>query len=236
MLKVLLIIPAHNEAENLPRVLEELREYRDRLNIVVIDDASTDATAQVAKSYGVPVVQLAVNAGVGGAVQTGFKYAVRHGFDVAIQLDGDGQHDPAWIDKLLAPIVAGQADCVIGSRYVKGHADPFYKTPLVRRIGMWFSTAILFLATRQLITDTTSGFRALNHAILTYFAHDYPADHPEAEALFVLYRLHFRIQEVPIQCRGRYAGQSLFAFSRSVLYPFRVMVGFLGVILREPRR
>ena len=230
-MKVLLIIPAHNEAENLPGLLSEVRAAG--WDAVVVNDASRDNTAEVARQAGFPVLSLPVNLGIGGGVQTGFLYAVRHGYDVAVQVDGDGQHDPARVGQLMEPIAAGTADCVIGSRYLPGSPDVAYRTPLARRLGMYFSTSILRLASGIKIHDTTSGFRALNRKAFTFFAAEYPVDHPEAEALLLLHLAGFRILEIPTQMRGRACGQSLFTLTRAVLYPFRVMIGFAGLVLKR---
>lgn len=234
-MRVLLIVPAFNEAENLKTLLAELHLYRSRYDIVVVDDASTDQTAQVAGSQHVPVLRLAANLGIGGAVQTGLKYALQHRYDAVVQVDGDGQHDPAWIEDLLKPLATGEMDCVIGSRYMHHDFDRTYTTPVFRRIGMLFSTAVLFLATGKKITDTTSGFRALNARVVEFFAREYPVDHPEAEALLMLHQANFKFKEIPVQMRGRASGRSLFTFLKSTQYPFRVLVGFLGILLRGPR-
>jgi glycosyltransferase involved in cell wall biosynthesis len=227
---VLIIIPAYNEEENLISLLQEIQLLG--YDIVVIDDASRDRTAQVARQQGVKVLSLSANLGIGGAVQTGFKYASRNGYNIVVQIDGDGQHNPAWIASVIKPICDNQADCVIGSRYVPNYQDKAYKTSLPRRIGMYFSTSILYLATRLYISDTTSGFRALNREAFEYFAKFYPVDHPEAEALFMLQRKGFRILEIPITMRGRVHGQSLFNFTKAFLYPFRVLIGFMGLFLK----
>lgn len=234
-MKVLTIIPAYNEANNLPRLVERVSQYRERYDVVVIDDASTDQTAQVARAGGIPVVRLAANMGIGGAVQTGFKYALQYGYDVVIQLDGDGQHDPAWIEALLAPIAAGEADCVIGSRYMKENPDREYKTPVLRRIGMLFSSMMLSLVTGQTITDTTSGFRALNRRAYEYFAREYPVDHPDAEALLLLHLANYKIKEVPVKMHSRRTGRSSINWIQSSLYPFRVVVGFIEALLKDTR-
>lgn len=226
--KVLIIIPAFNEEKNLPSLLDALL-YLGR-TVVVVNDCSHDKTAECARRKGVPVLDLPANLGIGGAVQTGFKYAIANNFDIVVQIDGDGQHDPHWIETVIKPILDGRADCVIGSRYLPDAPDRDYRTPLARRAGMHFSTAILRLATGLKIHDTTSGFRALNRSAFAFFARSYPVDHPEAEALLVLHRHGFRIGEVPIKMRGRAHGASLFNFTRSALYPLRVIVGFVGII------
>ena len=230
-MKILIVVPAYNEEENLPQLLDEIRSYR--FDVVVVNDASTDATAKVARQLQVPVLSLAANLGIGGAVQTGFKYAIQNGYDVVVQIDGDGQHDPRWVEEIVRPISSGLADCVIGSRYVPGKPDIGYRTPITRRIGMYFSTWILFATTGLRISDTTSGFRALGRPIIEYFAQAYPVDHPEAETLLMLHQRGFRILELPVTMRCRIAGQSLFTFAKAVLYPIRVIVGFTGLWLRK---
>jgi glycosyltransferase involved in cell wall biosynthesis len=226
--KCLCIVPAHNEADNLPRLLEEIRQQH--LDVVVVNDASSDATEAVARASGVPVITLPINLGIGGAVQTGFIYAVRHGYDIVVQVDGDGQHDPRYVPTVVAPIEAGGADCVIGSRYVPGAVDRGYRTPLARRLGMQFSTKLLRLATGLQIHDTTSGLRALNRRAFGFFASHYPTDHPEAEALLLLHQAGLAVVETPVTMRTRNHGQSLFTVMKAALYPFRVAVGFLGLI------
>jgi glycosyltransferase involved in cell wall biosynthesis len=231
-MKTLIIIPAHNEQDSLPHLLQEVRSRG--LDAIVINDASRDLTEAVAKKAGFPVLTLPVNLGIGGGVQTGFIYALRNGYDIAVQIDGDGQHDPGQIDLVIAPIVAGDADCVIGSRYIPEQRDPGYRTPFARRMGMHFSTSLLHLASGLTVHDTTSGFRALNRKAFHYFSTQYPVDHPEAEALLMLHQAGYRIQEVPVRMRHRVGGQSLFTFIRATLYPFRVMIGFAGVLFKKP--
>ena len=233
-MKILVIIPCFNEQESLPQLLEEV--LATGLDAIVVNDASTDATESVAAALGVPVLSLPVNLGIGGAVQTGFLYALRHGYDIAIQIDGDGQHDPALIPAVVEPIRAGEADCVIGSRYLPTAPDLGYRTPLARRIGMRFSSWMMRRATGIRIFDTTSGFRALNRRGFSYFARAYPVDHPEAEALLMLYQAGLRIKEVPTRMRQRTSGQSLFSFFRSAVYPLRVVVGFAGILFKNTGR
>ena len=232
-MKVLLVIPAYNEAENLPRLIHDIRACEDAFDAVVVDDASSDETARVAATLGVPVLRLAANLGIGGAVQTGFKYATLKGYDIVVQVDGDGQHDPTWLHAIVGPVRRGEADCVIGSRYSRESPDTDYKTPWPRRIGMHFSTAILFLATGVYISDTTSGFRALSRPAFEFFARAYPVDHPEAETLLMLHQKKFRILEVPVKMRGRMRGESLFTFAKATLYPLRVIIGFAGLLLKK---
>jgi glycosyltransferase involved in cell wall biosynthesis len=232
--KILVIIPAFNEEDSLPHLLAELSNHG--LQAVVVNDCSSDKTAQVAKSHNLPVLDLPANLGIGGAVQTGFKYALTHNFDIVVQIDGDGQHDCSWVSSVVAPIIAGEADCVIGSRYLPSAPDLDYNTPFARRVGMHFSTAILHLASGLKIHDTTSGFRALNRRAFEFFSKSYPVDHPEAEALLVLHRNGYRVVEVPVKMHKRAHGTSLFNFTRSLMYPLRVIIGFVGVIFASKSR
>ena len=233
-MRTLILIPAHNEASSLPLLLREIRECG--YDAILIDDASRDNTAEIAQHMGFPVISLPVNLGIGGTVQTGFIYALRNNYDIAVQIDGDGQHNPSYISSVIKPIIDGKADCVIGSRYLPLQPDTDYKTPFSRRLGMYFSSMILKLACGLHIYDTTSGFRALNKNAFSYFSLNYPVDHPEAEALLMLIQDGFRIKEVPIKMRGRTTGKSLFTFVIAIFYPLRVMVGFvanLGIRLKE---
>jgi glycosyltransferase involved in cell wall biosynthesis len=234
-MKTLVIVPAFNEEGNLPKLLDELLSYRDRYDVIVVDDGSKDVTAQIARERDVTVIQLPANLGIGGAVQTGFKYAVEKNYDIAVQLDGDGQHDPVWLDHVTAPILQGEANCVIGSRYLREKSDRDYKTPFFRRIGMIFSSSILFLASGKWITDTTSGFRALDRQALIFFSNDYPIDHPEAEALLMLLQKGFVIKEIPVKMRSRQTGASLFTWVKAIKYPIRVLIGFLGLLIQRKR-
>ncbi|OGP64970.1 MAG: hypothetical protein A2169_07355 [Deltaproteobacteria bacterium RBG_13_47_9] len=233
-MKLLIIIPAYNEEESLPGLLEEVRQAG--YDAVIVDDASSDSTKQVAKSAGFPVLSLPVNLGIGGGVQTGFVYAERNDYDIVVQVDGDGQHDPGQIPKIISHITRGEADCVIGSRYMPEAPDTVHETSFARRMGMYFSTGILHLATGLRIHDTTSGFRALNRAAFGFFATEYPVDHPEAESLLLLHQAGFRILEVPVMMRDRTGGQSLFTFFRAILYPLRVIIGFMGILYKKTRR
>lgn len=234
-MKTLVIVPAFNEEGSLPKLLDELMSYGDRYDVLVVDDGSKDDSAQIAREREVPVVQLPANLGIGGAVQAGFKYAVAKKYDITVQLDGDGQHNPIWLDHVITPILQGEANCVIGSRYLKENFDREYQTPFFRRIGMIFSSLVLFLASGKWITDTTSGFRALDRQALKYFSDNYPIDHPEAEALLMLFQMGFVIKEVPIKMRSRQTGTSLFTWVKAVKYPIRVLIGFLGLLIQRKR-
>ncbi|MGH7730969.1 MAG: glycosyltransferase family 2 protein [Candidatus Eiseniibacteriota bacterium] len=230
-LGVLVIVPAHDEEESLPVTLDELRRKAPALDVLVVDDGSRDRTTQVARERGVPVVTHAVNLGVGGALQTGFRWAMRHGYDVGVQLDADGQHDPAFLDALLAPVLRGECDVSIGSRYV---ARSGYRAPLARRLGMMLFSTVVRLTVGQRITDTTSGFRAYDRDVMEVCQHDFPKDFPDAPLLIDLARRGFRLAEVPVEMRAREAGRSFYTLGKSLYYPYKNMLASLMVLLKRP--
>ena len=169
-------MPAFNEEGSVGAVVEEIRAADEGMDVLVVDDGSRDATAQVARAHGAHVVRLPFNLGIGGAVQTGYRYAREHGFDVAVQVDGDGQHDARELAALLAPVLAGDADLAVGSRFADGSGA--YRAPLPRRIGIRLFARTISRITGQRVTDTTSGFRAANRRAIALFAEDYPHDSP----------------------------------------------------------
>ena len=201
------------------------------LDVLVVDDGSRDGTARVARGAGVPVVCHAVNLGVGGALQTGFRYAVAHGYDVGVQLDADGQHDPAYLAVLLEPVLRGACDLSIGSRFV---ARSGYRAPLARRFGMKVFSGVVRLALGQRITDTTSGFRAYNRRVMEVCQFDFPRDFPDAPLLIALSRRGFRMHEVPVEMRERQAGQSFYTFGKSLYYPYKNLLASLMAWLQRP--
>ncbi len=232
-LRRIAIIPARNEADSVGAVIAELRAADPDFAVVVIDDGSTDATGDVARAAGATVIRLPYNLGIGGAVQTGHQYARDHGFDIAVQVDGDGQHDPRELVKVLAPIVAGEADLVVGTRFI---GDSGYRPPISRRLGIVILAAVVSLIVRQRVTDPTSGFRAVNRRALELFASDYPHDYPEVEATVLVYRHRLRMVEVPVTMRERSAGSSSITMLYSAVYMGKVLVAlFVGIFRRYPK-
>jgi glycosyltransferase involved in cell wall biosynthesis len=222
------VVPARNEEDAVGRVVAELRAFDPRLDVVVIDDGSEDATGERAAAAGAAVVRLPFNLGIGGAVQTGFKYALDHGYDAVIRLDGDGQHDPAQIPNLLEPLERGEADVVVGSRFAEGAGE--YRAPFARRAGIRWFAHLVTLLTRQKLTDTTSGFQAVNARAIRLFAADYPHDYPEVEAAVMVVRHRLRIMEVPATMRGRETGRSSITLLRSLYYAVKVTLAlFVGM-------
>jgi glycosyltransferase involved in cell wall biosynthesis len=196
-----------------------------------VDDASTDDTAAVAEAHGATVLRLLFNVGIGGAVQTGFRYALAEGYDVAVRLDGDGQHDPAEIGKLVAPVERGEANLVIGSRFVDGTGS--YRPPLARRLGIRVFARLVSILGGQPVTDTTSGFVALDRVGIELFAEEYPHDYPEVEATLVALRSGLRLSQVQVEMRERESGTSSITFVRSLYYMVKVMLALLVASLRR---
>ena len=225
MTRVLVIIPAYNEAASLPAVIQDLRAFYPVADPLVVNDGSTDETVRVARSFGVQVLDLPYNLGIGGAVQTGLLYAVRERYDYAVQFDGDGQHRADQLAALLAPVITGRADVAIGSRFLLPNA---YKVPLARRCGIAIFRAVNALIVGQTITDNTSGFRAYGRDALTFLAREYPHDYPEPESVVTLCRHGFRVIEVPTQMRERQGGRSSITLFRSIYYMCKVLLA-IGV-------
>jgi len=224
------IIPARNEEDSVAGVIGEIQAADPDFVVVVVDDGSTDRTAQVAEATGAIVLRLPYNLGIGGAVQTGYQYARENDFDIAIQVDGDGQHDPSEIPRLLEPILGGRADMVVGTRFAEGGG---YRGTRMRRVGIHLFAAIVSLIVRQRVTDTTSGFRAANRKVIRLFAADYPHDYPEVEATVVLTRYGLKMIEVPVQMRIRETGNSSITAVRSVYYMVKVLLAlFIGLFRR----
>ena len=246
----LVIIPAYNEESNLGGVITRVKESVPLADIVVINDGSTDLTSQIAKRMGVFVINLPYNLGIGGAMQTGYIFADEMGYDVAIQVDADGQHDPAEIPALIAPVLKGEADVVIGSRYIE---DRGYITPFLRRVGIFILAHIIsFIIGRKRsgvfckrsgvtckrsgVTDTTSGFRAVNRQVIEFCAREYPHDYPEPESLVLFHRAGFTIKEIPVTMNPRYGGKSSITSFRSLYYMVKVLLAIFVGLLREPPR
>jgi glycosyltransferase involved in cell wall biosynthesis len=226
------IVPARDEAAAIAGVLDELRAFDPRLDVVVVDDGSVDDTAGIARARGATVVRLPFNLGIGGAVQTGFKYALEHGYDEAVRLDGDGQHIPAELPKLIGPLEAGEADIVVGSRFA-GDEGTDYKPPLARRAGIRFFARIVSWLVHQRVTDTTSGFQALNRKGIALFAADYPHDYPEVEATVMVVKNRLRLKEVRVTMREREHGRSSINALRSIYYVLKVTLAlFVGIFRR----
>jgi glycosyltransferase involved in cell wall biosynthesis len=229
-LKRLAIVPALNEEESVGRVIGEIRRFDPGFDIVVVDDGSTDRTAGIAADQGAHVLRLPFNLGIGGAVQTGYRFAFERGYDIAVQVDGDGQHDPAQLPAILAPVLAGEADLCVGSRFAGGSG---YQSSFARRVGIRLFAAVVSMVVRQKVTDTTSGFRAVNRKGIALFAADYPHDYPEVEATVMCVKHKLRLREVPVEMRERAGGESSITAIRSIYYMTKVLLAiFVGLFRR----
>lgn len=232
MEKILVIVPAYNEAENIREVVLKLHQENDGWDILVINDASTDKTSDIARETGfADVIDLPYNLGIGGCVQTGFRYARRQGYDYALQFDGDGQHSVEEIQKLLDLVMSGDADVAIGSRFRRKHDG--FKSSSTRRIGIrifeWFS----FILIRQRITDHTSGFRAYNRKALVFLADFYPSDFPEPEVVILLGRNGFTIKETFTQMHERRGGVSSIPITKGPYYMIKVLLSMFMSAIRS---
>lgn len=224
-MRLLAIVPAFNEEAVVANVILEILKASPDADVLVVDDGSSDATAEVAHAAGARVARLPFNLGIGGAVQTGFRVAWDEGYDVAIQIDGDGQHPPGELACLLKPLVEGRADYVIGSRFA-GPSD--YQAPKTRRSGILLLSWLVSRIVGHRMTDTTSGFRAAGRRTIELFAAHYPHDYPEVEATVIAARGGLRVVEVPVQMRARAAGRSSISPLQSVYYMIKVLLA-IGV-------
>jgi glycosyltransferase involved in cell wall biosynthesis len=230
--RVVALVPAFNEEANVGSVVDEIRRVAPTFDIVVVDDGSYDRTAEVAREHGATVVRLPFNLGIGGAVQTGFRYAFEQGYDLAVRLDGDGQHDPSQLDRIVKPVVTGEADIAVGSRFAEAGAG--YRSSRSRRVGIRLLAWVVSRIVGRRVTDTTSGFQALNRRGIELFAHDYPHDYPEVEATIMVSRHRLRSVEVPVSMRERGGGRSSITALRSVYYMVKVLLAiFVGLFRRN---
>jgi len=224
------IVPAYNEHAAIAGVIDEIRAFDPHLDILVVDDGSHDDTATIARAHGARVVRLPFNLGIGGAVQTGFRYAHEHGYDIAARVDGDGQHDPAELAGLIEAVLADRADICVGSRFAGSEG---YRSSRSRRIGIRILARVVSMLTRQRVTDTTSGLQVLNRNAIALFAADYPHDYPEVEAALMLHKHRLRLVESPVRMRERSAGVSSITALRSIYYMIKVMLAILVGAMRR---
>lgn len=233
--KILIIIPAYNEEKSIRNVILSIKQANQNYDCLVINDGSKDNTQAEAESAGqATVVQLPSNLGIGGAVQTGFKYASYKNYDYAIQFDGDGQHIATEIPKLLSPLQAGEVDVCIGSRFVE-KTDGFQST-FMRRIGIRVFEIMNRLLIQKRITDSTSGFRAYNKAVIEFLAANYPTDYPEPETIILLGKNDFRIKEVSVEMEERQGGISSISGLKSAHYMIKVILAMLMTAHRHKIR
>ncbi len=236
MPKILLIIPAYNEEESIKNVYKKIQDYNQKneltVDAIVINDCSKDNTKGVCELNDIPHINLIHNLGIGGAVQTGYKFAKENGYDIAIQFDGDGQHDVEYVNDLISPIVNGKADFVIGSRFVD-HETSEFKSTVARQIGIKVISTFIKLVTRQKVLDTTSGFRAVNKEIISLFAECYPVEYPEPVTTTELLKKKYRLVEVAVKMYERDTGTSSISSWKNIYYMVNVVLSILLVGIRR---
>lgn len=219
-MKVLVMIPAYNEEENILDTIKDLEEHFPQADRIVINDASYDETKCILEKNKVDYIDLPVNLGIGGGVQTGYMYAYEKGYDIAVQMDGDGQHCASELEKMIQPIAEGTVDVVIGSRFIKKEG---FQSTVYRRIGISFLSSLICFCTRnKKIYDVTSGFRAVNRKFITIFSKEYAQDYPEPEAIVTVAKHHGKICEIPVVMRERKNGRSSISIFRSIYYMLKV--------------
>ena len=223
-MKKLAVIPAYNEAGNIERTVKDIMEHAPSFDYIVINDCSKDATAEICERNHFNVINLPVNMGIGGGVQTGYLYALRNGYDIAVQFDGDGQHNAAYLEQMAELLEQEQLDMVIGSRYITGEG---FQSTGMRRVGIRFFTRLIRLLTGKKITDPTSGMRMINRETIKIFAEEYPRDYPEPESVVTLLKRGKKVKELPVLMRERKEGVSSISPVNAVYYMIKVSVAIL---------
>lgn len=228
-MKKLVIIPAYNEEKSILTTVQDVLDHAPGFDYVVINDCSRDHTRQVCREHRLNLLDLPINLGIGGAIQTGYRYALEHGYDMAVQFDGDGQHDARFLQSMADKLEAEGLDMVIGSRFIENKG---FQSTGIRRFGIQFFKGLIKLLFGATITDATSGMRLCNRRVLEQFSEDYPQDYPEPETVARLLRRGFRVQEVPVVMRERQAGESSINPAKSIYYMIKVSTAILIERLR----
>lgn len=222
--KILVLIPCYNEEQNIVNTVECLKAACPEVDFLVINDCSTDGSAALLQSRGYPYLDLPVNLGIGGGVQCGYRYATRYGYDVAVQMDGDGQHDPAYLEEIVRPVLNGECDMCIGSRFIKKEG---FQTSFMRRVGIRFLSGMIRLLCGRKVLDVTSGFRATNAEMTAFFARHYATDYPEPEAILAASLAGYRVGEAPVVMHERLGGVSSISAVKSVYYMVKVSLSLV---------
>lgn len=228
MSRRLVIIPAYNEAGSIVETVRDIQQNAPSFDHVVINDCSTDNTLQLLEENHINYVNLPINSGIGGAVQTGYLYAKRYGYDVAIQVDGDGQHDAQFLEKMADIIEKDNIDLLIGSRFIEKLG---FQSSALRRFGIKYFTTLIKIFTGSTITDPTSGMRMASRRVIEYFAEEYPKDYPEPETVVTLLKRGLHVVEIPVEMKERQAGVSSISPKRSIYYMVKVSLAvFMAAI------
>ncbi|KHE91510.1 MAG: glycosyltransferase family 2 protein [Candidatus Scalindua rubra] len=230
--KILIIVPSYKEEANIVRVLQGLEKYASGIDVLMIIDGSKDRTEEIVSFNDYNSVIHPFNMGYGVAIQTGYKYAVRNGYDLVVQIDGDGQHDPKYIKPMIDALLSSESDVVIGSRFLEGGS---YDVPVSRKIGIKFFSKIASLITGQKISDSTSGFQALNHRAFYYFSKvdNFPYDYPDADTIITLIFAGFKVKEIPVIMYDRMNGKSMTTGLKTIVYVIKMLISILITVLRK---
>lgn len=235
-MRLLIIIPAYNEEGNILHTLGDLRKEFPQADTLVINDCSKDSTLRILKENKENYLDFPVNLGIGGAVQAGYLYAARNGYDIAVQFDGDGQHRADCLEKLIQPLLDGKADMVVGSRFLPESDQDGFQSSATRRFGIKLLSFLIKLVTGKKIYDVTSGFRAVNRDLIEFYSENYAQDFPEPEAIVMALKNGFRVAEAPVRMNERVAGTSSIRALSSVYYMIKVSLAILVAGVHMPRR
>ena len=223
-MKKLVIIPAFNEEGNLEKTVKDIKDNAPDFDYVIINDCSTDKTLEMCRRHGFSYLNLPVNLGIGGAVQTGYRYAYYHGYDIAVQFDGDGQHSASHLEDMVTTLIDTESDMVIGSRFIEKEG---FQSSGLRRIGIKYFTGLIKLLTGKKITDPTSGMRMVNKKLLEKFTDEYPKDYPEPESVVTILSEKYKVTEIPVVMNEREEGVSSISLKNSVYYLIKVSFAIL---------
>lgn len=232
-MKKLIIIPAYNESESIEKTIRSIESNASGFDYVVINDCSSDNTREILEKNNFNYVNLSVNLGIGGAVQTGYRYAAKYGYDLAVQVDGDGQHDPVFLNMMAEYMEKNEVDMVIGSRFIEKEG---FQSTITRRIGILYFTGLIRLCTGKKVTDPTSGLRMVGKNIIKLFADSYPKDYPEPETAVTVLRKGYTIKEIPVIMKERQGGVSSINLKKSVYYMIKVTLAILMETIRGGKR
>lgn len=223
-MKTLVIIPCYNEQDSIVKVVDNLKKNAPDVDYLIVNDCSTDGTEKILKENGYNYINNPINLGIGGGVQAGYKYAVQYGYDIAVQMDGDGQHDPKYLSAVIEPVAQGKYDMAIGSRFIEKEG---FQTSFMRRIGINIISAFIFVLTGKRVKDTTSGFRACNKKLIDFFAANYADDYPEPEAIMACLACGYSVGEVAVVMEERQGGVSSISSFKSAYYMIKVCLALI---------